>query len=158
MAKKPKIMTVLDENKREDGIELFITDYLNEGRQVRLSLESFLRKFGTPKQRTQVRDGVHAALRLTPEFPTLRQLHDDGEEGEHYSIDDGMASNSGDGCIYIWKGRKFEVCVYNGAGEHAAGETKICEIPPDDEIHDIGAALDPKQAHDAEEEAKKNRK
>jgi hypothetical protein len=29
---------------------------------------------------------------------------------------------------------------------------------PDDEIYDIGAALDPRQAHDAEEEAKKNRK
>lgn len=159
MPNTPKITTILDENKREDGIEIQITDSKNDGKQVRLSLTDFLRKFGTFKQRAQVRDGVHSALRMTPAFPTLRQLHEEGEESEHYSIDDGYTSNGGDGCTCMWKGRKFEVIVYNGAGDHANGETKICEIPPeDDEVHDVGAALDPKQAHDAEREAENNRK
>ncbi len=127
-----KITTILDENKRENGIELFITDSQNEGRQVRVTLEKFLRKFGTEKERNLVRTAVHTNLRMEPEFPTLRQLKDEGETNGPYAIDDGMSVNGGDGCSYKWKGRKFEVIVYNGNGNHAAGETKITEIPPEE--------------------------
>ena len=73
------------------------------------------------------------------EIPTLRQLRDEGEienpefDRGHYSIDDGQVSNAGDGAVYAWKGRRFEVCIFNGAGDHAPGETIISEIIPEEQ-------------------------
>lgn len=67
------------------------------------------------------------------DMPTFEELEEEGEEGEHYSIDDEGASNAGDGVEYLWRGRRFEVCVFNGAGETPAGTRIISELIDDDE-------------------------
>lgn len=62
------------------------------------------------------------------QMPTMQMLHNEGTEGYHYSIDDGFASNAGDGCVWEWKGRRFEVCVFDGVGDTPAGTVTISEI------------------------------
>lgn len=90
-----------------------------------------------------------AAKTLNPKtkvMPTLDQLLAEGEEEDSYAIGRGY---EGDATDYLWKGRRFIVNKWH------TGKVEISEKEEDDEIYDIGAALDPKQAHDAQEEAKK---
>lgn len=64
-------------------------------------------------------------------MPTYAEIKEEGVEDPHghYAVDDpeSCTSNAGDGCRYTWRGREFEVCIYNGAGETPAGTVSISD-------------------------------
>ncbi|MBL9000175.1 MAG: hypothetical protein JNK25_03450 [Phycisphaerae bacterium] len=66
MSKTSQTISVLEQNRLEDGITITVhsTNPDAVGRSS-LSLTEFLRRFETPKERAVVRTAVHAALRAS---------------------------------------------------------------------------------------------
>jgi hypothetical protein len=67
------------------------------------------------------------------ELPAIETVRHKGEVIDEYSVDEGLDnSNAGDGTLYDFKGKLYEVVVWNNrALDHKEGDVTMAEVTRD---------------------------